>query len=233
MTNFLKYCFSTILLFSQALNAQVLSNDEFEAKLKTETNVQLIDVRTPDEYKGGHLPKAQNINYRAVDFEQQIAKLDKNKPVYVYCLAGGRSKAASDVLQRLGYTQVYDLKGGYLKWSEAQKPTEGGRMSESQAMKLSDLENIINKNEVVLLDFFAEWCGPCQVMSPWIEKLKKEYTGQVYIQKVDSDANRHLASHYGIDALPTLILIKNGKILKKEEGLMYEKDIRRMIEKAL
>ena len=82
--------------------SQVLSVDEFEKKYAEMPTAQLVDVRTTGEYGGGHLPKAQNIDYRSADFTQKIQSLDKTKPVFVYCLAGGRSAEAVNIFKQNG-----------------------------------------------------------------------------------------------------------------------------------
>lgn len=80
--------------------------------------VLLVDVRTPEEYKTGHLKYAQNIDYKKDDFKIQINKLDKNKTVYLYCRTGNRSGKSVDVLKSLGFQNVYNIGGlEYLKTS--------------------------------------------------------------------------------------------------------------------
>jgi len=83
-----------------------------------EDSLQLIDVRTPEEYNVSHLKTAQNICISHPDFEAKVKKLDKNKPVYVYCKSGGRSAKASKKLKELGFTKVYDLQGGITSWEK-------------------------------------------------------------------------------------------------------------------
>jgi rhodanese-related sulfurtransferase len=68
------------------------------------------------EFGGGHLPKAENIDFRSADFANQIKTLPKDQPIFVYCLSGGRSAQAAELLKKEGY-QVTELKGGYLKWT--------------------------------------------------------------------------------------------------------------------
>lgn len=104
--------------------AQKLSPDSFEKKLTTEANKIILDVRTPDEYNKGHLADAVMIDFYKDDFKSQVMKLDKSKPVFVYCAAGGRSSSASKILTELGFKQVYDLQGGLNAWSAAKKPVE-------------------------------------------------------------------------------------------------------------
>ena len=78
--------------------------------------VQLVDVRTPREYRQDHVENAININYFSDDFRSKFQKLDKNKPVYIYCRSGVRSNKASKILVKLGFKKIYDLKGGFLAY---------------------------------------------------------------------------------------------------------------------
>ena len=79
-------------------------------------NSQLVDVRTPGEYQQGHIKKAILINIFSRDFKEKVQQLDPEKPVYLYCRSGGRSTRASKILAKMGFKDIYDLKGGYLAW---------------------------------------------------------------------------------------------------------------------
>ncbi len=79
----------------------------------------LVDVRTPQEYEAGHLPKATNIDMEAADFAQRIAKLDKSASYALYCHSGRRSGIAADQMQAAGFTKVVDLAGGVTAWTAA------------------------------------------------------------------------------------------------------------------
>jgi len=80
-------------------------------------DIQLVDVRTPQEYAQGHVSNAKNINLFDANFKNNLKQLDKNKAVFLYCRSGKRSAKASKILKELGFKKVYDLKGGYLAWS--------------------------------------------------------------------------------------------------------------------
>ena len=82
----------------------------------------MLDVRTPAEYTQGHLSNARNIDWNGGEFEKSIAKLDKSKPVFVYCLSGGRSAAAASKMRSIGFREVYELSGGFAKWKAAKLP---------------------------------------------------------------------------------------------------------------
>lgn len=111
---------------SASLDAQnaVLTVDAFDQKLKNSPGVQLVDVRTPREYAAGHLKGALNYDYNGNEFEKQIARLDKTRPVMVYCAVGGRSAGAAARLRTLGFPEVYDMRGGFNAWKAAGKPAE-------------------------------------------------------------------------------------------------------------
>ncbi len=90
--------------------------ESFENLLQT-PGVQLIDVRTPSEYSSGYISNAKLVNIANYDeFKATVAKLDKAKPVMVYCAAGGRSNQAAAYLSDQGFGEVYDLKGGINAW---------------------------------------------------------------------------------------------------------------------
>lgn len=79
-------------------------------------DVQLVDVRTPEEYKEGSIPNSQNIDFNSPTFDEDINKLDKTKPVILYCKAGGRSAKCADKLLAAGFIKIFDLKGGITQW---------------------------------------------------------------------------------------------------------------------
>lgn len=89
---------------------------EFKAFLLENEIVQLIDVRTPDEFQAGAIEAANNIDYNDPNFETNINKLDKNIPVLIYCRSGGRSSKALKVFETNGFMHVLELEGGYLNW---------------------------------------------------------------------------------------------------------------------
>src|SRR6266576_1721634 len=82
----------------------------------------------------------------------------------------------------------------------------------------------------VLVDFWAEWCMPCRMLAPTIDKIAKDYAGKVKVGKVDTDSNRDVSIKYGISAIPTVILFKNGQVAQKFVGLRQEKDFKEALD---
>lgn len=120
MKIFKNICIVIATLFSSLVSAQdnakftSQTNDEFK-KLIADKAVQLLDVRTADEYKQGHIPGAENVDLNSNEFLNRLRSLDSNKPVAVYCRSGARSKAAATKLAAKGF-KVYELDKGFMNW---------------------------------------------------------------------------------------------------------------------
>ena len=99
---------------NEEIIVSLISPEDLNAKLG---DIQLIDVRTPEEYVKGHLKNSVNINFYDPTFMDDMDKLDKSKVLYIYCRSGGRSGKASKQLGKMGFTKVYDLQGGINNWN--------------------------------------------------------------------------------------------------------------------
>jgi thioredoxin 1 len=89
---------------------------------------------------------------------------------------------------------------------------------------------VLQSSEPVLVDFWAEWCGPCRMLAPTIAKIADSYIGKVKVGKVDTDSNRNTAMKYQICAIPTVILFQNGQVAQQFVGLRSEKDFKTAID---
>lgn len=88
-----------------------------------------------------------------------------------------------------------------------------------------ELDNLLTTENVVLVDFFAMWCGPCKMLMPTMEKVADEFDGKVTIVKVNIDDEPDLAHRYGVQSIPTLIYFKNGKEINRSVGMVVRNDI--------
>jgi thioredoxin 1 len=114
--------FMTVTISQVKAQSQLLNVKSFDTRMASTKDKIVLDVRTSDEYNQGHLENAVMIDYYKPDFKQRLAKLDKAKPVFVYCAAGARSEGAAQALVDLGFKQVYDLQGGMNAWKKAKMP---------------------------------------------------------------------------------------------------------------
>jgi len=92
---------------------------------------------------------------------------------------------------------------------------------------------VLNSSEPVLVDFWAEWCMPCRALAPTIEKIANEYAGKVKVGKVDTDGNRDISMKFGINAIPTVILFKDGQVAQKFVGLKPEREFKAALDAAM
>ena len=122
----------TSLLLATLLNActqtttdnavQNINAIDLNEKLKSGDELQLLDVRTPDEWLEGTIARAILINYHSNDFKEKIKALNKEQPIVVYCATGGRSMKASKIIVEAGYQKVYNLDGGISEWKQKNYP---------------------------------------------------------------------------------------------------------------
>jgi thioredoxin len=230
-----KYSF-LILFLALGVNAsfaQVLDVESFSSKIAETPQALLLDVRTSGEFGGGHLPKATNIDFRSEGFAKEIDKLDKNKPVLIYCLSGGRSAQAAELMRAKGF-QVTELKGGYLKWTTKMMPLEGvPTVKHDAAWSLADFEKLAKENDAVVVDFYAKWCAPCLKMMPMVDKLAGDYTGKVTVIKVEADGNQAILQASGVDEIPSFLVFRKGKLVQKTSGFREEPKLKELFDQAI
>jgi thioredoxin len=208
----MKYLFFGFLLIQViACNAQKSSPIEFKAAFEKEKEAILIDVRTPEEFKSGAIEKAINIDYNDPKFEEKIVHLDKKMSYYVYCLSGGRSSSAADFMRKQGFEKVVDLKGGILAWQKSNFPLKNIEPTKKESLTLESLQKIIDSEKLVLIDFYAPWCGPCKKMEPLLEAVTLDYKGKATIIRINIDESKSISQHYRIDEIPYFKVFVDGK----------------------
>ncbi len=106
-------------------------------------------------------------------------------------------------------------------------------MSTCNFTEQSFKSEVLESKLPVLVDFWANWCGPCKMISPIIDELAKEYSGKIKIGKVDVDSNSSIASQYGVMSIPTLIFFKGGKVMAQVSGVQNKASLKKKIEENL
>jgi len=199
----------------------------FSEKITATPNAQIIDVRTPQEFASGHLDNAVNIDWLGDNFLANAEKLDKTKPVFVYCKTSNRSPQAAKKLEELGFTTIYNMQGGLLKWDAEgfSKPTDRiiGVCSQEYA-------ELLNSDKKVLIDFYAEWCAPCKKMTPYLLKMQKDLADKVVIIRLNADENPTLIKEMKILELPTLLIYENKELKWKHSGFISEEDLKKQLQ---
>ncbi|OFX60069.1 MAG: hypothetical protein A2046_16455 [Bacteroidetes bacterium GWA2_30_7] len=196
----------------------------------------ILDVRTPGEYTKGHIEGATHINIADKAFENKINLMQKDKPIYVYCLSGGRSASASQILKKNGFKEVYNLDGGILSWQKAGFNLETSKevvTSSTPELTSNELNKILKTNKLVLCDFNAAWCAPCKQMLPIIEKTETDFKSKINVQKIDIESSSELAKSYNVFSIPTFLLFKDGKKVWEKNGVISYVELTEIIKKNL
>lgn len=94
---------------------------------------------------------------------------------------------------------------------------------------MGNFQEVINSGKPVLVDFYADWCGPCKMMAPILKETKDALGDKVTIIKIDVDRNREAATHYGIQGIPTLILFKNGEVKWRQSGVVPAGELKKVV----
>jgi thioredoxin len=229
MKTFFIYLFSLCFLLTNCTGQtskaiQTVDVKTYAEKLKSTKNPQLLDVRTPEEYNTDHIDNAANVNWNGDDFVSNAEKLDKTKPVFVYCKVGGRSAQAADKLEKLGFQEIYNLDGGIMKWNASGMATPSNKII---GMCDQEFNELIKSDKKVLVDFYAEWCAPCKKMSPYLIKMQEELKGKITIARLDADKNKTLVDIMKLDSLPVIIVYENGKEVWRNVGYISEEDLKK------
>lgn len=221
---------STLLMSCTATEEnQVLKAKEFKTAIVEHKDAVLLDVRTAEEFGNGHIENAVNIDWNKgeANFEEQLKNVPKDKKILVYCQGGSRSATAAAKLRDLGYKQVQELDGGIVAWNTefgaTQKPASSG-------MTMNDFNAKIKTDKVVLVDFNAEWCPPCQKMKPFLYDIQKTRKEEVEVVFIDTDKNPDIANMFRIEGLPTLMIYKDGVKQWHHVGYMDKESLLKEIE---
>ena len=203
-------------------HARTIAVSDYLKALTETKNEILIDVRTPGEFAQEHLNNAMNIDFQGNDFEKRIETLDRNKPIFVYCLSGGRSAEAMNVFVKKGFKNVTNMKGGIMQWKALNYPLNttdlNAKTNTWKGMTEADFDKIINGDIPVLIDFNAVWCGPCKMLKPILDDIQTEYAGKIKVVPIDIDDNKSLADKMKIRQIPFMIYYKKGKVMMNIEG---------------
>ncbi|HEV7781686.1 MAG TPA: rhodanese-like domain-containing protein [Chitinophagaceae bacterium] len=201
-----------------------LNPDDFEKTMK-KNDVQLLDVRTAAEFQTGHIKDALQADWtKSKEFNERVQYVDKDRPVYIYCLAGGRSAAAAEWMRNNGYTNVVELTGGINAWKTAGKNLEGS--SNEKQMTMDEYRGKITKKKTVLIDFGATWCPPCIKMDPVLDSLEKNKDLEFKLIKIDASIHTDIMKEMNIEPIPVFIIYKDGKETWRRQGIVSFEELK-------
>lgn len=220
--------FAFLSCHSQTTSVNVVPVNEFEKEIKLPGS-QILDVRTSNEFKGGHIKNALLADWLNKDeFYRRVKYIDKDKPVYIYCLSGGRSAAAADWMRKNGYTSVIELNGGTNAWRNANKPLEGS--SNEPQLTMEQYLASIPTDKTTLVDIGATWCPPCVKMEPVLKSLQDDKKLNFTFLRIDAGVHTNLLKELHIEPIPVFIIYKNRKEVWRKEGIVTKEEFIKHLE---
>lgn len=217
----------TLFLSAQSQEVKQVNSLEFRRLIAQDKGI-LLDVRTVSEYNNEYITNAGNLNYYAFDFYKKLFLLSKGEPIYLYCNTGYRSNRAAQRLIANGYTNVYNLEHGIMEWNLHNLPVNvspDAQPDMDNNMEIDEYYSLINSNNLVFIDFYAPWCGPCRKMMPMIDSLKVEYHTKIDIVKINADASRKLIKELKLIGVPYLAMYKKGELLYSKKGMVSRNEL--------
>ena len=225
-----------LIFISAFFSCSTSLNDTYQSidivELKEVINYQdiiILDVRTAHETSKGYIPDATFIDYYDDKFVEKINLIDRKKSIYVYCKIGGRSKKVAENLHGMGFSEVYNLEGGFIKWKNSNLPYH------SDTINFKDLkanhhtpkyfDSVLLNHENVLVYISTKWCTPCRKMEPVIDRFAEEYIRTVKVLKLDLDRHSFLTGRYNIKSIPTYVLYKNNIEVWRKSGIIAYKEL--------
>jgi rhodanese-related sulfurtransferase len=220
---FLFLFFVSLSCKAQPTTITKMKPDEFE-KAITGNNMQVLDVRTATEFNTGHIKSSLQADWtKQEQFLDRIQYVDKDRPVYVYCLVGGRSAAAADWMRTNGFKQVLELAGGINAWKAAAKPLEGN--SNVPQMTMEQYTALIPADKTTLVDFGATWCPPCVKMNPILDELESTKDLNFLLRRVDASVHTDVMKALNIEPIPVFIIYKKGKEVWRKQGVVSKEEL--------
>jgi len=219
-----------ILMSFFKVDAQVVKHvdaSEFKKLVDAENGI-ILDVRTQGEVARGHIKGTSVIDIADREFVSKLNMMQKDKPIYVYCLTGSRSRTAARIMEQNGFKEVYNLAQGVVSWYRSGYPLVAEQVNQAEseeAFTPESIKKLINTEGVVLVDFNASWCAPCKTMLPVVDKLATENQNKLDVLKVDISENQEIAQLYNVKSVPSFVLFKNGEKIWHKTGVMSYDDL--------
>lgn len=229
----------TLLLMTACMGGpadkvQAVAVDDLEQAMRPYANLQVVDLRSPEDYLESHLPGAINIDRNSPTFEKELAGLNPGRPVYFYCANGMTSAEVIKNLPKSSYVKIYDVTGGFAAWSGAgKKLSRVDRVSRPEPVTRSEYDALVKKNDYILLQFSPSSVDPevLKKLDSMMESIVKKKSGEIAFRKYNYRDQVSLARDLKVNNLPTLILYRQGTEVWRYEGMPDKTEVESNLEK--
>ncbi|TCZ74851.1 thioredoxin domain-containing protein [Flaviaesturariibacter aridisoli] len=218
------------LLFAPALRAQRKTELPEAETWLAKPGAQIFDGRPAEAYAQSHLPGATLLPASDSALRRLLAPVPKNTPLLVYGKNDKEGETCAKRLRRAGYRQAQYLDGGIAYWRRNGLPLEGPG---GVGMTRAAFDSLLHANGVVLVDFYADWCGYCPPVSASAERLAREHAGALTVIRIDADLHPDLCAWFNVTHFPTLYLYQYGKRVWKQVGFLVHEAIAFKVRRAL
>jgi len=228
---FLISCFS-----KKSDQLQSINVDEMEGLMRPYANLQIVDLRTTEDFISAHLPGAINIDRNSPTFDKEIAGLNAKEPVFFYCENGTNSALVAKDLAKRNFSKVYDIIGGYAAWTGANKKVlQVDRVARPEPVTRLEYNSIVKKSELVLFQFSPSSVDPAVLnkIDGMVASVVKPKAGEINFIKYNYQDQVSLARDLKVNNLPTLILYRSGEEVWRYEGMIEKTELESAIEKNL
>jgi thioredoxin 1 len=228
-------CISVVSSYSQSATKHI-GAVEFKSLVEKKDGI-ILDTRTVPEFNRGHIEGAQLVDLQDPNIGSKLITLPKDKPLYLYCYSGARSRVVANFLENNGYSNIYNLQRGIIDWNNnkfAVVMPEGIKQSPKvDALLPIEYTNLIESEKLLFIDFYAPWCAPCKQMMPMINQLAKEYEGKVKIIKVNSDDSKELMQQLAVRGVPYFQLFKGGEKVYEKYGVVTKEELSKLFDQSI
>ena len=232
---------ATIFAVLHPASSQTFSNvsaKEFKQQIETHPGI-IIDTRTKAEFARGHILGAILYDLQDPQIAEKLLQLPNDKPLYLYCYSGSRSRSVASFLAQSSYSKVCNLHRGIIDWTNSgflmnipvNLPTPNQPQTDAVSTELYN--ELIISGPLVFVDFYAPWCAPCKQMMPMIDELAVEYANKIRLVKVNGDVSKELMKAQSIETVPTLILYRDGKKVYTKSGKLEKQELEELFNAAV
>jgi thioredoxin len=233
MKSFFSIIFICSLLCTAYSQDESLTVKEFAEKLKNAQHPQILDARSPEEFAHNHIKDALSVNMAdSVAVQKIIETLNPNYPTFTYSINSGRSVILAAKLRESGFSEVYALPGGLANWVGSGYPLENFDKNEP-GLTNKQFKQLVNSDKWVLVDYGSRYCGGCRLLIPVLDSIEDQYQKELKIIRIELDENPEIIKKQKIEALPTLVLFKQGKIVWKHKGIIETPELSQVIREYL
>jgi thioredoxin 1 len=207
---------------SQGISARHMTPQEFYyGSLSCCNRVMMLDLRSPEEYKSGHIPKAKNLPWTCEAFAWELERIERTFPIFIYCSEGLHAPKVMERLVKMGFSQVYLLKGGIQQWKKEKLDISSQAIEEDYACDIdtTTIHRVCHTTVFPVLFFYeSSWCIPCDSIFQTLKLKQKQEKQSFELYRISLDYHPEWFEKYQITDLPAIAIYESNVMKAKASG---------------